>query len=85
MGTLSKLLLWIGVSVLIGGTVGCQYYQDYRVKKTTADLQEERAALFHDYRVCLEKYQDEPPKSKEVCGPYTQRLREIEIMHQSGR
>ena len=57
------------MSVLIGGTVGCQYYGEFRVKKTTADLQEERAALLHDYRVCLEKYQDEPPKAKEVCGP----------------
>ncbi len=85
MYILPRLLLWMGVSVLLGATVGCQYYQDYRVKKTTADLQEERAALLHDYRACLEKYQDEPPKAKEVCSPYTQRLREIEIMHQSGK
>jgi hypothetical protein len=81
MDTLSRFLLWIGVSVLLGGTVGCQYYEEFRVKKTTADLQEERAALLHDYRLCLEKYQEEPPKAKELCGPYTQRLREIEITH----
>jgi len=30
----------------------------------------------------LEKYQDDPPKAKEYCAPYTQRLRELEITHQ---
>jgi hypothetical protein len=73
--------MWIGMCVLLEGTVSCQYYEDFRVKKTTADLQEERAALLHDYRLCLEKYQDEPTKAKEFCAPYTQRLREIEITH----
>ncbi|MBS0169293.1 MAG: hypothetical protein JSR62_02965 [Nitrospira sp.] len=82
MRGLSGLLPLIGLSVLIGG---CQYYEEYRVKKTTADLKEEQAALLHDYRRCLEKYQDEPPKSKELCAPYTQRLREIEVTHPSGR
>lgn len=79
MGTFSRFLLWVGVSVLLGGAVGCQYYEDFRVKKSTADLKEEQAALLHDYRICLEKYQGEPSKAKELCGPYTQRLREIEI------
>ena len=46
---------------------------------------ERKGLLLHDYRVCLEKYQDEPPKAKEVCGPYTQRLREIEITRSSGK
>jgi hypothetical protein len=85
MCTVTRLLLWIGVSVMLWGSVGCQYYEEYRVKKSTADLKEEQAALLHDYRVCLEKYQDDPPKSKELCGPYTQRLRQLEIMHQSGK
>ncbi|WP_455387927.1 hypothetical protein [Petrachloros mirabilis] len=85
MCTLARLLLWIGVSVMLWGTVGCQYYEEYRVKKTTADLKEEQAALLHDYRVCLEKYQDDPPKAKELCGPYTQRLRQLDITHQSGK
>jgi hypothetical protein len=85
MCTLSGLLLWIGLSVMLWGTVGCQYYEEYRVKKTTADLKEEQAALLHDYRVCLEKYQDDPPKAKELCGPYTQRLRLLDITHQSGK
>ena len=77
----SKLLLSIGVSVMLLGIVACQYYEEFRVKKTTADLKEEQAALLHDYRLCLEKYQEEPPKAKEFCAPYTQRLREIESTH----
>jgi len=85
MCTLSRLLLWIGLSVMLWGTVGCQYYEEYRVKKATADLKEEQAALLHDYRVCLDKYQDDPPKAKELCGPYTQRLRQLDITHQSGK
>ena len=60
---------------------GCQYYEDFRVKKTTADLKEEQANLLRDYRLCLEKYQGEPSKAKEMCAPYTQRLREIEVTH----
>jgi hypothetical protein len=81
MRALSGLLLWIGVSMVFGGTVGCQYYEEFRVKKATADLKEEQAELLHDYRLCLEKYQDDPLKSKEMCAPYTQRLREIEVTH----
>lgn len=85
MRRISRLMLCVGTSVMLWGTVGCQYYEEYRVKKTTADLKEEQAALLHDYRLCLEKYQDDPPKSKEFCAPYTQRLREIEVMHQAGK
>ena len=61
--------------------MSCQYYEDFRVKKTTADLQEERAAVLHDYRLCLEKYQEGPPKAKDFCALYTQWLREIEMTH----
>jgi len=85
MHTLSRLLLWIEMSALLGTTMGCQYYEEFRVKRATADLKEEQAALLRDYRLCLEKYQDDPPKAKEFCGPYTQRLRELEITHQSGK
>ncbi len=81
MKTISRLLLSIGASVLLWGTLGCQYYEEFRVKKATADLKEEQAELLHAYRSCLEKYQDDPPKAKEMCGPYTQRLREIEVSH----
>jgi hypothetical protein len=81
MRGISRLPLWIGMSVMLWGTVGCQYYEEFRVKKTTADLKEEQAALLHDYRLCLEKYQDAPPKAKEFCAPYTQALREIETTH----
>jgi hypothetical protein len=64
---------------------GCHYYEEYRVLKSTADIQDEKAELLKAYRQCLTKYQDEPPKAKEMCGPYTQTLREIEVRHQSNR
>ncbi|MEC4889959.1 MAG: hypothetical protein RI101_07840 [Nitrospira sp.] len=73
-----------GIAVL-HALAGCHYYQEYRVLKTKADVQEEHAELLSAYRQCLAKYQDEPPKAKEICAAYTQSLREIEVRHQSVR
>jgi len=81
----SRLFISLGISVTLWGLGGCQYYEEFRVKKATADLKQEQAELLHAYRLCLEKYQDDPPKAKEFCGPYTQRLRELEVTHQPGR
>jgi len=67
------------LSLILLTSVGCHYYEDYRMKKSTADIQDEKAELLCAYRQCLEKYQDDPPKAKELCGPYTQSLREIEV------
>lgn len=65
--------------LLLAGLPGCHYYEDFRLKKTQADVQEERAELMRAYRECLKKYESEPSKSREFCAPYTQSLREIEI------
>ena len=67
------------LSLILLTSVGCHYYEDYRMKKSTADIQDEKAELLRAYRQCLERYQDDPPKAKELCGPYTQSLREIEV------
>ncbi len=67
------------LSLILLTSVGCHYYEDYRMKKSTADIHDEKAELLRAYRQCLEKYQDDPPKAKELCGPYTQSLREIEV------
>jgi hypothetical protein len=64
---------------------GCHYYEEYRVLKATANLQDERAELLKAYRLCLTKYQENPPKAKEICGPYIQSLREIEVRQQHGQ
>jgi hypothetical protein len=71
------------ISLLLISLFGCQYYEDFRLKKTQADVQEERAALMQAYRECLKKHEDDPQKSRDFCAPYTQSLREIEI--RSGR
>jgi hypothetical protein len=49
------------------------------MKKGTADVREETAEMMRAYRVCLQRYEGEPPKAKEHCAPYTQSLREVEI------
>ena len=79
---LVKRALIVGLMLTVSA---CHYYEEYRVLKSTADLQDEKAELLKAYRLCLAKYQDEPPKAKEMCGPYTQSLREIEVRHQSSR
>ncbi|HEU4685708.1 MAG TPA: hypothetical protein VFS39_14465 [Nitrospira sp.] len=76
-----SLLFFLAIPSL----AGCHYYEEYRVMKTKADLQAEQAELMKAYRLCLSKYQDEPPKAKEICSPYTQTLREIEVRRQSSR
>jgi len=81
---MSVLLLSVLGMVVLSAS-GCHYYEEYRVLKSTADIQDEKAELLKAYRQCLTKYQDEPPKAKEMCGPYTQTLREIEVRHQSNR
>lgn len=81
-----KQAIIMGVAVWCLLTVsGCHYYEEYRVLKSTADIQDERAEFLKAYRLCLAKYQDEPPKAKEMCAPYTQSLREIEVKQQHGR
>lgn len=67
------------VSLSLVSFLGCHYYEDFRLKKTQADVQEERAELMKAYRECLQKYENDPQKSRDFCAPYTQSLREIEI------
>lgn len=77
--TFLQTLVSLVLCAIMASLTGCHYYEDYRVKKSTADLNEERAELLRSYRLCLEKYQDQPPKAKEICSVYTQQLREIDI------
>lgn len=74
--SLANLLL---LSLIPVSLSSCQYYADYRLKQTQSDIQEERAELMKAYRLCLQKYESDPHKSREFCAPYTQSLREIEI------
>ena len=74
-----KLMRGICTMVMLWGTIGCQYYEEYRVKKGTADVREETAEMMRAYRLCLQRYEEDPPKAKAHCAPYTQSLREVEI------
>ena len=80
-----RRVLSLGAGLVFLALNGCHYYEEYRVLKSTADIQDEKAELLRAYRQCLVKYQDDPPKSKEMCAPYTQSLREIEVKHQVTR
>ena len=65
--------------VLVSGLVGCHYYEEFRIMKGTADVKQEQAELMRAYRLCLQKYENDPPKAREHCAPYTQSLREIDV------
>jgi hypothetical protein len=80
-----KVSKWVTLTAIVLLSVSCHYYEEYRVMKTKADLQEEHAELLKAYRLCLAKYEDQPSKAKDLCGPYTQSLREIEVRHQGSR
>ena len=84
-GVSMRLSTWFVSAAIMLLCTGCQYYEEYRVLKSTANIQDERAELLKAYRLCLTKYQDDPPKAKEICGPYTQSLREIEVRQQHVR
>jgi hypothetical protein len=64
--------LWLGLA-------GCQYYAEFKLKKTQADMQAERAALMRAYRECLKKHERDPARGKDACAAYTNSLREIEF------
>jgi hypothetical protein len=53
---------------------GCHYYEEYRILKSTADIQDEKAELMNAYRLCMARYQDDAAKAKELYGPYMQSL-----------
>ncbi|MGH7251322.1 MAG: hypothetical protein ACREIE_05445 [Nitrospiraceae bacterium] len=78
MTTTRRLSGVVVLSLLLGGLAGCHYYEDFRLKKTQADVQGERAELMRAYRECVQKYESEPRKAREYCSAYTQSLREIE-------
>jgi hypothetical protein len=73
------------ITGLLLGLAGCQYYADFRLKATQADIQKERAALMRAYRECLQRYEKDSPKGQEHCAAYTNSLREIEIRGGQGR
>lgn len=80
-----KVMIWMCTAVLLFGAVGCQYYEDYRMKKGAADVREETAEMMRAYRLCLQRYEEDPPKAKSHCAPYTQSLREVEIRREMVR
>ena len=71
-----KLITIAGLSVLLSG---CLYYGRWQESLANADLLEERASIAKLYRKCLEKFQDDPEKSKSQCEHYTQSLQALDV------
>jgi hypothetical protein len=68
----------VGVVLVLIGLTGCHYYEEFRMMKGTADIRSETADLIRAYRECMERYEKDPVKAREVCGGYAQTLREIQ-------
>ena len=64
--------------LLLTGLIGCQYYEEYRSLKGDADIKEEVAEMRKAYRLCLQKYENDPAGQKERCAPYAQAIQDIE-------
>ncbi len=83
------------VLLMFVSTVGCTYGQSsdcssyvgdfaiqcqaYQQRKADTEVRQETANLLKAYRLCLQKYENDPAKAKENCSVYTQALHEIEI------
>ena len=72
----TRLLLCL--ILVVNGLAGCQYYQEYRSMKGDADIKEEIAEMRKAYRLCLQKYENDPAGQKERCAPYAQAIQEME-------
>jgi hypothetical protein len=71
-----KMLIVATMCLLMSG---CLYYGRWQESLANADLLEERAAIAKLYRKCLEKYQDDPEKSKAQCEHFTQSLQALDV------
>ena len=67
-----------GLCLLLLGLAGCHYYEAFRMMKGTADIRSETADLIRAYRECMEKYEKDPVRARDICGSYAQTLREIQ-------
>jgi hypothetical protein len=63
--------------LMLLGLSACHYYEEFRMMKGTADIRSETADLIRAYRECMERYEKDPVRSRDVCGSYAQTLREI--------
>ncbi len=70
--------LLVGLILVLNGLAGCQYYEEFRSIKGDADIKEEIAEMQKAYRLCLRKYEGDPPAVKEHCSPYAQALHDME-------
>jgi hypothetical protein len=59
--------------------------QAYHQRKADTAVRQETANILKAYRICLQKYEDDPAKAKEHCAVYTQALHEIELKMQTSQ
>jgi len=63
---------------LAGCAGACAETECTKAAGDRARLQQELAQFVKAYRVCLQKYEGDPEKSKEICSVYTQALAAME-------
>ena len=80
-----QIRLLLCLILMLNGLVGCQYYEEYRSIKGDADIKEEVAEMRKAYRLCLQKYENDPAAVKERCSPYAQAIQDIERKGPGGR
>jgi len=73
-----KIFIIVVMGIFLFCLGGCHYYQEYRLMKTDADLQEERGEIMKAQRVCVQKYETQPGEAEKRCGMYKEMLGNFE-------
>ena len=77
-----RILVIVGLCIAMSGCVGWDPSDPEALRPintANAKIAEEQAAILKLYRVCLEKYQDDPVKAKANCEHYTQALHSVDV------
>lgn len=75
-------ILFLPLALALAGLAGCASpcaeAECSKIASDRARLHQELAQFVKAYRLCLQKYEGDPEKSKEICAVYTQALATME-------
>jgi len=69
-------IVGLAMALVLALVPGCLSL-DFGKKASETTLRQEVAMLVKQYRLCLQKYEDNPPKAKEHCGVYREAIKDL--------
>jgi len=77
-----RQIVFLPLALALAGLAGCASpgaeAERSKMASEHARLQQELAQFVKAYRLCLQKYEGDPEKSKEICAVYPQALEAME-------